>query len=77
MDLARVKPAFKQDSSVTAGNSFGMNDGAAMLVVARKSVAERYGWTPLATIDAYASAGCDPGQLHNLLSLKGACGSAL
>lgn len=73
-DLARLRPAFKQGGSVTAGNSSGMNDGAAMLLIARKSVAQRHGWRPLATIDSYASAGCDPalmglGPVHAVRAL--------
>ncbi|MDO4792708.1 MAG: acetyl-CoA C-acetyltransferase [Filifactor alocis] len=58
--LAKLKPAFKKDGSVTAGNASGINDGAAMLVVMSKEKADELGITPLATIVSYASAGVDP-----------------
>jgi 3-oxoadipyl-CoA thiolase len=59
-DLARLKPAFKDGGTVTAGNSSGINDGAAATLVCTASVAERYGWTPLARIVTSAVAGVDP-----------------
>ena len=58
--LSKLKPAFKKDGSVTAGNASGINDGAAMLVLMSKEKAEELGVTPLATIVSYASAGVDP-----------------
>lgn len=58
--LAKLKPAFKKDGTVTAGNASGINDGAAALVVMSKEKAEELGIKPLATIVAYASAGVDP-----------------
>ena len=58
--LAKLKPAFKKDGSVTAGNASGINDGAAMLVLMSKEKAGELGVTPLATIVSYASAGVDP-----------------
>ena len=58
--LARLKPAFKQDGSVTAANASGINDGAAAVLVASARRAATLGLTPLATIRAYASAGVDP-----------------
>jgi acetyl-CoA C-acetyltransferase len=58
--LAGLKPAFKKDGSVTAGNSSGLNDGAAALVVATREQARKLGTAPLARILAYASAGVDP-----------------
>lgn len=58
--LGKLRPAFKADGSVTAGNASGINDGAAMVLVCRRDVAEQYGLTPLATIRAWASAGVDP-----------------
>ena len=58
--LAGLKPAFKKDGSVTAGNSSGLNDGAAALVVATREQARKIGTAPLARILAYASAGVDP-----------------
>lgn len=58
--LAKLKPAFKKDGSVTAGNASGINDGAAMLVIMSKEKADELGITPLASIVSYASAGVDP-----------------
>lgn len=58
--LGKLKPAFKRDGSVTAGNSSGINDGAAALVIMSKEKAEELGLTPLATIVANAGAGVDP-----------------
>ncbi len=58
--LARLKPAFKKDGTVTAGNASGINDGAAVVVLMSQSKAEELGLTPLATIRSYASAGVDP-----------------
>jgi len=58
--LAKLKPAFKKDGTVTAGNASGINDGAAMLIVMSKEKAEELGVKPLATIKSYASSGLDP-----------------
>ncbi|MBA4538194.1 acetyl-CoA C-acetyltransferase [Bacillus aquiflavi] len=58
--LAKLRPAFKKDGSVTAGNASGINDGAAALVVMSKAKAEELGLKPLVTIKANASAGVDP-----------------
>lgn len=58
--LSKLRPAFKKDGSVTAGNSSGINDGAAAVVVMSKAKAEELGIQPLATIVANASAGVDP-----------------
>lgn len=58
--LAKLRPAFKKDGTVTAGNASGINDGAAMLVVMTESKAKELGVEPLATIVSYASAGVDP-----------------
>jgi acetyl-CoA C-acetyltransferase len=58
--LSKLKPAFKKDGTVTAGNASGLNDGAAALVVASVARAEALGAKPLARIVAYASAGVDP-----------------
>ncbi len=58
--LARLKPAFKKDGTVTAGNASGINDGAAALVVMSEGQAEARGIEPLAAIRAYAVAGVDP-----------------
>ncbi|HET7292060.1 MAG TPA: acetyl-CoA C-acetyltransferase [Vicinamibacteria bacterium] len=58
--LARLKPAFKQDGTVTAGNAPGVNDGAAALVVAGADTAKELGRKPLARIVAQAVAGIEP-----------------
>jgi acetyl-CoA C-acetyltransferase len=59
-DLARLRPAFKPDGTVTAGNASGINDGAAMLVVCDGRTATAAGWQPLATVAAWATAACEP-----------------
>jgi acetyl-CoA C-acetyltransferase len=58
--LAALKPAFKKDGSVTAGNASGINDGAAALVVTTGAKAQAMGRKPLARILSYASTGVDP-----------------
>jgi acetyl-CoA C-acetyltransferase len=58
--LGMLKPAFKPDGSVTAGNASGINDGAAALVVTTAKKAQSLGKTPLARIVSYASTGVDP-----------------
>ena len=58
--LAALKPAFKKDGSVTAGNASGINDGAAALVVCSGGKAAAVGTPPLARILSYASTGVDP-----------------
>ncbi|MBZ9633479.1 acetyl-CoA C-acetyltransferase [Clostridium sp. FP1] len=58
--LRKLKPAFKKDGTVTAGNASGINDGAAMFIVMSKAKAEELGVKPLVTIKAYASGGVDP-----------------
>lgn len=58
--LAKLRPAFKKDGTVTAGNSSGINDGAAALLVMSEDKAAGLGLKPLARIAAYASAGLDP-----------------
>ncbi len=58
--LAKLRPAFEMDGTVTAGNAPGLNDGAAALVIASRARAEKLGIKPLATIRAYASGGVDP-----------------
>ena len=55
--LAKMKPAFKKDGSVTAGNASGINDGAAFFVLAEASVAAAAGYRPLARLASYAVAG--------------------
>lgn len=58
--LGKLKPAFKKDGIVTAGNASGINDAGAAVVVMSKEKADELGITPLATIVSYASAGVDP-----------------
>ena len=58
--LARLKPAFKKDGTVTAGNAPGTNDGAAALVVTSEAAAARMGKTPMAHIVAQAVSGVEP-----------------
>jgi acetyl-CoA C-acetyltransferase len=58
--LAGLRPAFKKDGTVTAGNASGLNDGAAVLVLMRRDEAERRGAKVLGRIASWASAGVDP-----------------
>ena len=58
--LAKLKPAFSKDGSVTAGNASGINDGAAALVIMTAAEAKRRGLTPLGRIASWATAGVDP-----------------
>jgi acetyl-CoA C-acetyltransferase len=58
--MAKLKPAFTKDGSVTAANASGLNDGAAAVMLMSAEEAERRGLTPLARIASYATAGLDP-----------------
>lgn len=58
--LAKLKPAFKKDGTVTAGNASGLNDGAAALVMMSTEKAQELGLKPMVVIRSYASAGVDP-----------------
>ncbi len=58
--LAKLRPAFAKDGTVTAGNASGINDGAAVALVMSEAEAARRGITPLARIVAWATAGVDP-----------------
>ena len=58
--LTKLKPAFKKDGILTAGNSSGINDGAAAAVVMSEEKAKELGIEPMARISSYASAGVDP-----------------
>jgi len=58
--MAKLRPAFSKDGTVTAGNASGINDGAAALVVMSGAEAARRGLTPLARIASFATAGVDP-----------------
>ena len=58
--LGKLRPAFKKDGTVTAGNASSLNDGAAAVIVCSADKAKELGLTPLATIRAHANAGVDP-----------------
>lgn len=58
--LNRLKPAFKKDGTVTAGNASGINDGASVLIVMAKDRADELGIKPIVKIRSYASAALDP-----------------
>ncbi|MCK1981423.1 MULTISPECIES: acetyl-CoA C-acetyltransferase [Peribacillus] len=58
--LAKLRPAFKENGTVTAGNASGINDGGAMLVLMSKEKADELGLEALATIKSYANAALDP-----------------
>lgn len=58
--LARLRPAFSKDGTITAGNASGINDGAAAVVLMPGSLAQQRGLTPLARIKSFAVAGVDP-----------------
>jgi len=58
--MAKLRPAFQKDGTVTAGNASGINDGAAAVVVMSAAEADKRGLTPLARIVSFATAGVDP-----------------
>ena len=58
--LGKLRPAFKADGTVTAGNASGINDGAAMVLLMTRGEAEKRGLKPLASIKSWATAGVDP-----------------
>jgi len=58
--LASLSPAFKKNGSVTAGNSSGINDGAAAMILSDESMIKEWGWKPMARIVSMAVAGVDP-----------------
>ena len=58
--MAKLRPAFKPDGSVTAGNASGINDAAAAVVLMEGSAARARGLTPMARLVGYALAGVDP-----------------
>ncbi|HMP52566.1 MAG TPA: acetyl-CoA C-acetyltransferase [Candidatus Melainabacteria bacterium] len=67
--LAKLKPVFTKDGSVTAGNAPGVNDGAAMLLVMSRKKADELGLKPLAKIVSHASIGQDVPYLHTVPAL--------
>jgi acetyl-CoA C-acetyltransferase len=58
--LAQLKPAFKKDGTITAGNSSGINDGASYLILASEEACKKFNLKPLAKIIGYASAAIEP-----------------
>lgn len=58
--MAKLRPAFRKDGTVTAGNASGINDGAAAVVLMTEEEASRRGLTPLARVASWATAGVDP-----------------
>jgi acetyl-CoA C-acetyltransferase len=58
--LAKLRPAFTKDGTVTAANASGINDGAAAVIVASKEAVEKYGLKPMAKIVSYAWHGTEP-----------------
>jgi acetyl-CoA C-acetyltransferase len=60
--LAKLSPAFRKDGTITAGNAPGLNSGAAAMIVASRSAAERYGLEVAARLRAYAVAAVEPGM---------------
>jgi acetyl-CoA C-acetyltransferase len=80
--LATLQPAFSAAGTVTAGNASGINDGAAMLVLASAAAAARHGWRALARLDAWTAIGCSPqtmglGPVHAIRALQRRSGIAL
>jgi acetyl-CoA C-acetyltransferase len=61
--LAKLKPAFKKDGTVTAGNASGINDGGSAILLASEKYIEKKGLKPLARIVAWAQAGVDPMEM--------------
>ena len=61
--LGTLRPAFGANGTVTAGNSSGINDGAAMLVLCEEARGRELGLTPLVTIAASATVGCEPAEM--------------
>ena len=61
--LSKLKPAFRKDGSVTAGNSSGVNDGSALLILASEAAISRHGLTARARLVGCATVGCDPATM--------------
>jgi acetyl-CoA C-acetyltransferase len=61
--MARLKPVFKKDGSVTAGNSSGINDGAAAVLMMSREKADELGLTPIVKITSFAAGGLDPAYM--------------
>ncbi|WP_306555695.1 acetyl-CoA C-acyltransferase [Acidovorax sp.] len=60
--LAKLKPAFRKDGTITAGNAPGLNSGAAAMIVAERSFAEKHGLQPWARLVSHGVAGVEPGM---------------
>jgi acetyl-CoA C-acetyltransferase len=58
--LAALKPTFDLQGTITAANASGINDGAAMLVLADAETAHKHGWKPLCALTSWAAVGCEP-----------------
>jgi acetyl-CoA C-acetyltransferase len=61
--LGTLRPAFNPTGTVTPGNASGINDGAAMLVLASATAAAKHGWPVLAKLTAWTTVGCDPATM--------------
>ena len=61
--MGRLRPAFKKDGTVTAGNASGINDGAAAMLLMSADKAKELGLTPMAKVKAYAAGGLDPAYM--------------
>ena len=61
--MATLKPAFKKDGTVTAGNASGINDGGCSVIITSESYAKSKGKKPLAIVKAYGHSGCDPAKM--------------
>lgn len=61
--MPELKPAFKKDGTVTAGNASGINDGASAVLVASESFAKKTGKEPIAIIKGFGHSGCDPAKM--------------
>ena len=68
--LSTLKPAFKDNGSVTAGNSSGINDGAACCILASESMVKQFNLKPIARIVSCAAAGVDPSTTVHVCSTK-------
>jgi acetyl-CoA C-acetyltransferase len=62
-DMARLRPAFKKDGTVTAANASGINDGAAAVVLASEAAVKKHGLKPMAKILSWGHAGVDPAYM--------------
>jgi acetyl-CoA C-acetyltransferase len=61
--VASLKTTFDPQGTITAANSSGINDGAAMLVLCREQIARKHDWQPLCALHSWASVGCEPERM--------------